>query len=362
MLIDESMIKSRREKLGRFFSDFQLDAIIFSNLDNIRYLSGFTGSAGLLIITTDLDCYLLCDSRYTAQATAETVSADVRQFSDKLNAVKDIVSERNLLCLGVEAQYITLIDFTALTDKLSCCEFVSLNNDLDSIRAIKDSFEIDELTEVAQLSSEAFLDVINCLVPGCSEASFAFELEFAMRKRGAQGRAFDFIVASGERGAMPHGRATDKKICSGELITVDFGAVRNGYNSDETITVAVGRPDQRYLDIYNVVKEAHDRAVKAVKPGMLCRDMDAVARKYIAECGYGEYFGHGLGHGVGLQVHENPVVSPRGDMVLEEGMVFTIEPGIYISGLGGVRIEDTVTVQADGCKLLTQVPKDLMIL
>ena len=362
MLIDEGMIKSRRGKLRRFFSDFELDAIIFSSLDNIRYLSGFTGSAALLIITRDLDCYLLCDSRYMDQAATETVSVHVRRFSDKLNSVKDIVSERKLLSLGLEASHITLADFTALTGKLSCCEFVSLNDDLDSIRTIKDSSEIDELAEIAQLSSGAFLDVINRLAPGYSEASFAFELEFAMRKRGAQGRAFDFIVAAGERGAMPHGRATDRKIRFGELVTVDFGAVRNGYNSDETVTVAMGRPDQRALDIYNVVKDARDKAIKAVKPGMLCRDLDAVAREYIAECGYGEYFGHGLGHGVGLQVHEKPTVSPYGDMTLEEGMVFTIEPGIYIPGFGGVRIEDTVVVQSDGCKLLTQATKDLIIL
>ena len=181
-----------------------------------------------------------------------------------------------------------------------------------------------------------------------------------MRRRGADARAFDFIVASGERGAMPHGRASDKLLCSGELVTIDFGAVKDGYHSDETVTVAVGRPSDRGREIHEIVRQAHDRAIAAVRPGISCRDLDAVARDYIREQGYDDYFGHGLGHGVGLDIHEKPVVSPRSDAVVEEGMVFTIEPGIYIPGFGGVRIEDTVAVTADGCVVLTQAPKELI--
>jgi Xaa-Pro aminopeptidase len=237
---------------------------------------------------------------------------------------------------------------------------VFLGANLDQIRAVKDLDEIGRLGLVAQLASDSLLETLNILKPGISEAAFAFELEFEMRRRGADGRAFDFIVASGERGAMPHGRASEKLIRSGDLVTVDFGALMNGYHSDETVTVALGRPDQRAVEIYSVVKEAHDRSVAAVKPGVACSDLDAVARDYIRECGYEEFFGHGLGHGVGLEIHEKPTLSPRGDMLIEEGMVFTIEPGIYIPGFGGVRIEDTVVVQADGCRLLTQVSKELM--
>lgn len=161
---------------------------------------------------------------------------------------------------------------------------------------------------------------------------------------------------------MPHGRASAKPIRTGELITIDFGAVRDGYSSDETVTVALGPPDERSREIYGIVKEAHDRAVASVRPGVACRELDAVARECIRGYGYGDYFGHGLGHGVGLEIHEKPVVSPRGEAVVEEGMVFTIEPGIYIPGFGGVRIEDTLVVTADGCRLLTQVPKELMVL
>jgi Xaa-Pro aminopeptidase len=188
------------------------------------------------------------------------------------------------------------------------------------------------------------------------------ELEIEMRRRGADAKAFDFIVASGDRGAMPHGRASDKLLRAGELVTIDFGAVKDGYHSDETVTVAVGRPSDRGREIHNIVRQAHDRAIAAVRPGISCRELDAVARDFIREQGYGSYFGHGLGHGVGLEIHEKPVVSPRSEAVVAEGMVFTIEPGIYVPGFGGVRIEDTVAVTANGCVTLTQAPKNLILL
>lgn len=362
MLMDGAMIKSRRAKLERFFSTHELDAILFTSLSNIRYLSGFTGSAGSFFITSGYDCCLLCDSRYTHQASVEIIDAQVRQYSDELEAVRKMINEFGVKRVGFEASCMTVADFVTLSKKLDHCDLVSLGADLDSIRSSKDSFEIEQLSQVAQISSGAFLETMASLAMGISEASFAFELEFAMRRRGAEGRSFDFIVASGERGAMPHGRATDRVIRSGKLVTVDFGALMNGYHSDETVTVAIGRPEPRAQEIYHVVKEAHDRAIAAVKPGMICRDLDAIARGYIQECGYGEYFGHGLGHGIGLQVHEKPTLSPNGDMVIEEGMIFTIEPGIYIPGFGGVRIEDTVVVQSDGCRLLTQVSKELISL
>ena len=160
---------------------------------------------------------------------------------------------------------------------------------------------------------------------------------------------------------MPHGRASDKQVLAGELVTIDFGAIKDGYHSDETVTLAVGSINTRQRQLYQTVLDAHDRAIAAVKPGIACRDLDALAREYIKEQGFGQYFGHGLGHGVGLDTHEKPVVSPRSDAVVEEGMVFTIEPGIYIPGLGGVRIEDTVAVTSDGCRLLTKVTKQLVI-
>jgi Xaa-Pro aminopeptidase/Xaa-Pro dipeptidase len=197
--------------------------------------------------------------------------------------------------------------------------------------------------------------------PGVSERALALELEILMKRGGAEEKAFDFIVASGERGALPHGHPTERKIAAGELVTIDFGARLHGYHSDETVTVAVGSADQRQQEVYAVVKEAHDRAMAAVRPGASCRDVDGIARDFIAARGFGGYFGHGLGHGVGLDIHEKPTLSPRSGQHLAEGMVVTVEPGIYIPGWGGVRIEDTVTVTADGCRPLTRVGKELLI-
>lgn len=353
------MLKIRRAKLERFFTAHNLDAILFSNLANIRYLSGFTGSDGALLMTRD-GCRLLCDSRYTTQAAAEVVDGEVRQFSDRYDLVRALVDELGLVRVGFEAAHTTVAAFTELSARLNGCELVSLGADLDQIRSCKDLDELERLSRVARLSSEALQLCLTKLGAGISEAAFAWELEAEMRRRGADGRAFDFIVASGERGAMPHGRASEKVIRSGELVTIDFGAQMAGYVSDETVTVAVGTPDRRCAEMYTVVKEAHDLAVAAVRPGISCRDLDAVARDHIRRCGYGDYFGHGLGHGVGLEVHEKPAISPRSDMTVQEGMVFTIEPGIYIPGIGGVRIEDTVVVLADGCRVLTQVPKELL--
>jgi Xaa-Pro aminopeptidase len=256
----------------------------------------------------------------------------------------------------------TVSDFRILSEKLTGRELVTIGAELDQIRSSKDQYETGKLLEVASCASDSLLAVLPQLKPGVKESHIARELEFEMRRRGADGRAFDFIVASGERGAMPHGRASDKAISAGELVTIDFGAVKDGYYSDETVTIAVGWPDARGSEIHSIVKEAHDRAIAAVRPGIPCRDLDAVARDFIRESGYGDYFGHGLGHGVGLEIHEKPVISPRSEAIVEEGMVFTIEPGIYIPGFGGVRIEDTVVVTANGCMLLTQVSKELMII
>lgn len=355
------MLKNRRHRLERFFSSYELDAILFSNLLNIRYLCGFSGSEGALLLTRD-NAWFLCDSRYTTQAAAEVGDAAIRQFNVKVDAVAELLAELKLKRIGFEAVHTTVADFKMLSDKLSLIELVALNGDVDQIRSGKDQGEVERLQAVASCASAALLSVLPKIIPGVSEREIARELEFEMLRKGADGRAFDFIVASGERGAMPHGRASDKLIRSGELVTIDFGAAQDGYYSDETVTVALRQPDERAREMYRVVKEAHDRAVAAVKPGMSGRDLDAVARGCIREHGYAEYFGHGLGHGVGLEIHEKPVISPRSDVVVEEGMVFTIEPGIYIPGLGGVRIEDTVVVTRDGCRLLTQVPKELMIL
>jgi Xaa-Pro aminopeptidase len=353
------MLKNRRSRLTPFFEDHKLDVLLFTNLTNIRYLCGFSGSEGALLLTRD-DAWFLCDSRYTTQASAEVCGAQVREFSVKYEDICTLIGDNAFQRIGFESTHTVVSDFRRLTERLTGRELVGIGASLDTIRSCKDQDELLLLKSVAALASDSLQSVLEKIKIGVSEAEFSLALEFELRSRGADARAFDFIVASGERGALPHGRASDKLLCQGELVTIDFGAVKDGYNSDETVTVALGRPDARAREIHTIVKEAHDRAIAAVKPGISCRDLDEVARGYIREKGYEQYFGHGLGHGVGLEIHEKPVISPRSDSIVEEGMVFTIEPGIYIPGFGGVRIEDTVTVTADGCEFLTQAPKKLI--
>ncbi|MDD2336513.1 MAG: Xaa-Pro peptidase family protein [Geobacteraceae bacterium] len=355
------MLKNRVAAARELLQRFDIDAILVSDMKDMRYLSGFTGSEGLLLLTR-AETFLLVDSRYTAQAKAETSGLTVVEFREKKTALSSLLSEYALSSLGIQAERVTVSFYNEMVKHLPTVRVFQMAAEVTLLRVIKDSREIECLGKTAKLASEALLNILQTIQPGDTEKDIALRLEFAMRSAGADDKAFDFIVASGERGALPHGRATSKPLCRGELVTIDFGALLEGYNSDETVTVAFGKPDEQQRKIYQIVKDAHDIAFDAVKPGVQCKDIDSVAREYITKQGYGDYFGHGLGHGVGLDIHEKPLVSFRSEDVVLEGMVFTIEPGIYIPGWGGVRIEDMVVATSDGCRLLSRVPKDLMTL
>lgn len=344
-----------REQLARH----GLDALLFLGLTNIRYLAGFTGSDGALLVGAE-GSWFLTDSRYTVQATAEAPHCQVREYRGKVEGVAALVSEQGWRRVGFDAEQTSVAMCSQLTEALAGVELVPVGGELDQLRLVKDAAEIELLDRCATIASDAFLALLPLIRAGAVERELALELELAMRRAGAEEKSFDFIVASGVRGALPHGKASDKRLAAGELVTFDFGARFRGYHSDETVTVALGPVDGRQREIHGIVKEAHDRALAAVRPGATARDLDGIARGFIEEQGYGRYFGHGLGHGVGLDVHEKPVISFRGDQVLGEGMVFTIEPGIYIPDWGGVRIEDTVVVTAAGYRLLTKVPKELL--
>jgi Xaa-Pro aminopeptidase len=248
-----------------------------------------------------------------------------------------------------------------LSKALPGVEFIPLTDQLDQIRSVKSREEIVKIAFSAELASAAFEALLPLVKPGVSERELAFELEMLMKKKGADEKAFDFIIASGLRGALPHGRPTERTLSPGEMVTIDFGVCCSGYHSDETVTLAIGKPESRLLEAYEVAKKAHDLAVSAVRPGIDCRALDAIARGYIESCGFGGFFGHGLGHGVGLEIHEKPTISSRSSQIVAEGMIFTIEPGIYIPDLGGVRIEDLVEVTLDGCRVLSKVSKELTI-
>jgi Xaa-Pro aminopeptidase len=346
----------RRQKVADLLTTLELDALVFCQPENIRYLCGFTGSDAALVVFSD-QLVFLTDSRYTTQSNTEVTADQICEYKLKIEGIASRLNSHDVRRVGFES---TLSFGFAKELQEQCnsdCQWLHLKDELQNLRLHKTADEVDLLASAAELNAAAFTEVRDMIKPGTKESEVALAIEFTLRRLGAEEKAFDVIVASGVRGAMPHGVASDKLIGMGELVTIDFGCRLSGYHSDETVTLAVGDVSREQQTIFDTVLEAHDRALVAVAPGVALADLDGIAREYIKACGYGDYFGHGLGHGVGLEVHEAPTVSPRSTLSAEAGMVITIEPGVYIPGVGGVRIEDTVLVTDDGCRILTKIPK-----
>jgi Xaa-Pro aminopeptidase len=337
-----------------------IDAYFSIVPENRRYLSGFTGSAGSLLILPE-QAFLLSDFRYIEQANQETTEFKVIKTTNNMFATIAELSS-GAKRLGFEGDYLNFMDYCRLQEALPQTELISLPNLINDLRSIKDPTEISLIRTAVEIADKAWASMLNQLEIGQTEEEIALELEFIMRRAGASGTSFDFIVASGRRSALPHGRASSKKIQKGEFITVDFGAVYQGYCSDITRTVIMGEPDERQKEIYELVLAANYAGIKAVKPGLKGKEVDAVARNIIEKAGYGEFFGHGLGHSVGLSVHEGPNLNMREERTLEPGMIVTIEPGIYIPDWGGVRIEDMVLITEQGCEVLTCSLKGLTVI
>lgn len=353
----ESAFQRTREKFERY----GLDGIFISNLDNVRYLSGFTGGEGSILITQNGN-YFFADSRYVTQASEQTRGFNVTKYDDREKEVSDLVSALNIKNLGFEPQYVTFEAYNKLLKRLPGTGLIPVDEGLDGLREVKEDSEIGLIKEAIRIASESYLRLAKSIKIGAKEREIALEMEYFMRRMGAEKVSFDTIVASGKRAALPHGVAADKRIEKGDLIVIDYGARYQGYYSDETQTVVVGKPTAEQEKIYQVVKDAQEKAFEAIKPGIEVTKVDSAARDYIKKAGFGEYFGHGTGHGVGLAVHETPRISPLGKGVLEEGMVFTIEPGIYIPGWGGVRLEDMVRVTSHGYEKLTFLSKELQVI
>jgi len=346
----------RRQKVVNLLLDLDLDALILCQSENIRYLCGFTGSDGVLLITPDRLVFLT-DSRYTTQSNEE-VSADcVIEYKTQIDGVTDQLLSLGVTRIGFESGLAFGVVKGFQTKGDPSWLWLPLKDELHHLRLHKSADEIDLISKATDLNAAGLAQIEEMIRPGVRENEVALSLEFALRKLGADEKAFDIIVASGLRGAMPHGVASDKVLEEGDLITIDFGCRLSGYHSDETVTLALGEVSDKLRTLFDTVLEAHDRALSAVAPGVDLSALDQIARDHIKACGYGDYFGHGLGHGVGLEVHEAPTVSPRSTAIAEEGMVFTIEPGIYVPGVGGVRIEDMVLVTGDGHQTLTKIPK-----
>ncbi len=349
------MQSNRILKLRNSLCEIGADAVLVTDPDNVFYLSGFTGYGdGYLFITSD-KAYLITDSRYEIQAAEEAPLYEIRlmRVPDSQEFLSLVKSE-NVKALAFENNYVSYSFWKLLNEKYDFCKLVNLDDVIINHRMIKDDNEIEVIKKACEIAGNAFLEMKHLIVPGISEIDAAAELELRMRKMGASKPSFDTILASGYRSAMPHGAASGKIIAPGEPVTCDFGAFYNGYCSDMTRTFFVeGEADKQLLKIYDIVKEAHDLAIASFKHGMTGFDLDKIARDCIESYGYGKEFGHSLGHGIGLQVHEAPSVSKKGELVLETGMIFSVEPGIYIENLGGVRIEDLVLVTESGLQVIT---------
>src|SRR3989454_1863454 len=351
---------SRLDRLRTLLAEHHLDAILLHNGENRTYLTGFTGSAGAGVIRAR-GSLLLVGLRWFQQPAAEAPGwASVRAPRQSTDIVTEIVRGRELRRVGFESDALTYKQYDELGTALRPAELVPVTG-VDRLRWVKDGEELARIRKAVAIADAGFAHVQGYLRPGIREREVALELEFYMRRHGADKEAFDTIVASGVRSSLPHGRATEKVVAPGEFVTLDFGAVVRGYHSDCTRTVVLGDASPRHREIYDLILAAQRAALGGIRPGVAARDADALARRVITEAGHGEHFGHGLGHGVGLAIHEGPTLSPREEATLEAGMVVTVEPGVYLPGWGGVRIEDLVVITPDGCDDLTTAPKHLML-
>ena len=337
-------IEDRIARLRALLTERVVDAALITKEENVHYFSGFRGDSTALLVTPER-LILVTDSRYTEQAAAEAPDYEIVEQRDGLyRKVAELATDAGVVSLGFEGN--ALVYDTALN--------------LDPLRQVKDADEIALIRRACRIADEGFSHILSYIQPGMTELEVAAELEHFMLRAGSERPAFQTIIASGVRGSLPHGTASDKVIARGELVTMDFGAVCGGYHSDITRTISVGRADARQRELYDAVLTAQKRALAALRPGVTGVEVDRIARESLAEKELNQYFGHGLGHSLGLEIHEEPRLSKAGTTVLQENMLITDEPGVYIPSWGGIRIEDTVLITADGAELLTHAPKEFI--
>ena len=338
-------------------------ALITSDINRI-YFTGIKSSAGSVLITKS-NAYFFIDFRYFEKAHCEVKHLDVRLAKRVYGEIAEILGNEGIKNIFIETDSVTLSEIRSLRkafDGFNISEESKISDKITNMRSIKDKSEIENMQKAQQLTDKAFSYILDYLKPGATEKEIALKMEFFMRERGSEGVAFDFIVVSGKNSSLPHGVPTDKKIEKGDFITMDFGGVWNGYRSDMTRTVAVDFVTDKQRLIYETVLAAQKASLDIIKEGTPCIEVDKAARDLIANAGYGEYFGHGLGHSVGLNVHESPACNLRDKTPLKAGMIMTVEPGIYLPNEFGVRIEDMVAVTENGYSNFTQSPKELIIL
>ena len=352
-------MNERLIRLKEKISAEDVDALLVTKIPNVTYFSGFRGDSTALFIGENF-LKLITDGRYMNQARQQTKNfALVEQTEGLYKKIVEEIKSSGCKKIGIEGLVMTVAELSYLKKELADVEFKSV--ELDTLRQVKDAAEIAKIQVACEIADDAFKKVLAVLKPNVREIEIAAELEYFMRRLGSEKAAFDTIVASGWRGSLPHGVATDKKICAGELVTMDFGAVYNGYCSDITRTVCVGRASAEQKKIYNAVLDAQLYGLEIITAGKGGKEIDEAVRERLTAAGLGDYFVHGLGHGVGLEIHEEPRLSKRSKCEsLLPNMIVTDEPGVYIENFGGVRIEDTVLVTSGRAQPLTHAPKNLI--
>lgn len=359
-------MKTRIEKLKQKIQGLKLDSILISNHSNIRYLSGFTGSNGLVYIAKDKQV-LITDFRYMEQAAMQCPEFEIVNQGAKglIGTAMEIATSHQDKHIGFESDHTNYSTYLSL-EAHHTFQFVPTKEIVECLRQVKDQTEIEKLKKAERIGDLAFSHIIPFITMeyknGLTETDIALELERVMRRHGASGTSFNAIVAAGSKSSLCHAIPGKETLQEGDFVVMDFGCIYEGYCSDMTRTIMIGQPSKKHLEIYHTVLEAQKVALAAIKPGMKGKEVDAVARNIITAAGYGDYFGHGLGHSVGIDIHENPRFSSVEERIIEAGMVLTVEPGIYLPGFGGVRIEDMVVVTEDGIENLTHSKKELIII
>lgn len=353
-------------KLREYMKTNDLNGFLIGSEANRRYLSGFTGSNAMLLITSS-DQYIITDFRYLEQVAKECpdfICVDQNKIG-LLRTAFDIAHQSGCKKIAFEAEHMSYSSYQELA-KETKIEWVPTEGVVERLRQIKEEAELEKLAKAESIGDIAFKEIVKFIEKrwkdGLTENEVALEIERVMRKNGASGNSFDTIVASGAKSSLPHATPSDDLLKKGDFVVMDFGCVYEGYCSDMTRTVVIGEASSKHREIYDTVLKAQQLALEGIRAGLKGKEVDAIARNYIAEAGYGAYFGHGLGHSVGIEIHENPRFSMAEEQVIESGMVITVEPGIYLPGFGGVRIEDMVIVTKDGIKNLTHSPKELIII
>lgn len=358
------VLSKRINKLKKLIKNSN-EAILITNEVNIGYFCGFFHSEGYMFVT-ESNNYLLVDFRYFESAQKNAKNCKVVLFSSIFDELINIANSEDIKNIYFEANHISLARFNVFNTKfnsngISCNSASVLDEHIAEIRIIKDESEFIKIERAQKIAENAYLEVLNYLKPGVSEKYISTKLEYLMKLYGAEQVSFDLITISGKKTSLPHGVPSDATVHEGDFFTFDFGAVYEGYHSDTTRTVAIKSASEEMQEIYQIVLKAQLAALDVIKAGIMCSEVDKTARNIISNAGYGEYFGHSTGHGVGLDIHEAPTVSYRSNVMLKEGMVITDEPGIYLPDKFGVRIEDMVYVTNNGYKNFVSLPKELII-